>query len=401
MQASMEEAKAAAVALGQHIAGARAALDTLQDSLLCTSEAEPPHHVDELRDFVHQTHRALSAAQTSLALRIVLNHERQRTTRSDYLLTLHDRIGPAPNRSWEMEWDAMTRDQYESAAPAAVATTKRRHNSLLRHVLASEKTGDDLALPPSGLGGGGSWSSCMYLARDPSRGMQLLGTSDDATAASAPAAGAMPSCTRSSSEYAIGSDAATSKAILSARASSSRGSSRMRASSQGDLTACLTANSLEVWAANPDIRREISKRVVEGWDTQDARAFELICTRRKTLAQALRAEQSTYAASTYAVCEALAKAAVRQAASKTPLAPQLYRHLYGVQGLVEDDPAWHNILKADLCVLAPALAALPSPCMPPRALSRARNITPPCPERTMPATAFVGLVPRAQMGSEV
>ena len=63
--------------------------------------------VEELREFIQQSHAMLSAAQTSLALRIALNSGRHPTTRSNYLMTLDDRIGPKPERRWEAEWDTL------------------------------------------------------------------------------------------------------------------------------------------------------------------------------------------------------------------------------------------------------------------------------------------------------
>ena len=114
--------------LEDRITGATEAISALQSTLLARPETDPPYHVEELRDFVHSMHTMLSSAQTSLALRIVLNDEHQRTTRSDYLLTLSERIGPEPmDRTWEDEWDALTQEEFgRGVSPGGIRGRRRR-----------------------------------------------------------------------------------------------------------------------------------------------------------------------------------------------------------------------------------------------------------------------------------
>lgn len=77
-------------------------------------------------------------------------------------------------------------------------------------------------------------------------------------------------------------------------------------------------------------------------------AYTLLITCRDALARALRECDPCYAASTYALCDALFSqraAHSRGAALATP--PLLYRHRSGSGGLAQDDPAWSRLEEPD------------------------------------------------------
>ena len=96
--------------LGTQLDRAQSALSTLQLAMESSSEQSKPNMIGELRTFVHQTSKLLSCAQSSLALRIALDDGHQRTTRTNYLIPLNERIGPEPEtRTWETEWDELRR----------------------------------------------------------------------------------------------------------------------------------------------------------------------------------------------------------------------------------------------------------------------------------------------------
>jgi hypothetical protein len=74
-----------------------------------------------------------------------------------------------------------------------------------------------------------------------------------------------------------------------------------------------------------------------GWAPEDAQAYSLVAGGvAAPLAAAVRERSDRYAASTHAVCGALAKAARRLEAP----APDVYLALTGEFGLATDDPAW-------------------------------------------------------------
>ena len=79
--------------LGTQLDRAQSALSTLQLAMESSSEQSKPNMIGELRTFVHQTSKLLSCAQSSLALRIALDDGHQRTTRTNYLIPLNERIG--------------------------------------------------------------------------------------------------------------------------------------------------------------------------------------------------------------------------------------------------------------------------------------------------------------------
>ena len=152
------------VPLDQSLRNTLSAIRSLQVSLFDSPETSVPNNIDLLREFLHAAQPLVSAAQTSLALRILLASSAQRTTRSDYLLPLSERIGPAPARAWEAEWDDLTRELHGEEERVGQASLTR-------------------ALSGAQLTSSGSALSLFALLRDPSRAQQLLEAQDAAAAA--------------------------------------------------------------------------------------------------------------------------------------------------------------------------------------------------------------------------
>ena len=83
----------------------------------------------------------------------------------------------------------------------------------------------------------------------------------------------------------------------------------------------------------------------------------LLASVPQPLAQAMREEQPRYAASTYALCEAVQYGiGLQRKKQRAPGAgtvgnanhvPKLYKNLEGEGGLVEGDPAWERLERAD------------------------------------------------------
>merc|ERR1712185_152292 len=87
---------------------------------------------------------------------------------------------------------------------------------------------------------------------------------------------------------------------------------------------------------------DIQWKLANGWAREHAEAYTLIsgCL-AAPLAAAVRERSPRYAASTHALCAALAEQSTRLAAP----APPLYKNLTGEFGLATDDPAWAALLQ--------------------------------------------------------
>ena len=149
--------------LGAQLERANQALSTLQLAMEKSSETSKPNMIEEMRSFVHQTSKLLSCAQTSLALRIALDNDHQRTTRTNYLLPLNERIGPEPETgTWEDEWHELRHAKYEKKA-------RQRCGSLLEMVdsprMATRRGARSPASGPLDV---------IALVRDPNRAKELL-----------------------------------------------------------------------------------------------------------------------------------------------------------------------------------------------------------------------------------
>lgn len=83
-----------------------------------------------------------------------------------------------------------------------------------------------------------------------------------------------------------------------------------------------------------------------GWPRERARVVRLLSAFAPPMARALRDESPCYAASTYALCDAMFAQRAEQvdAGVRTP---KVYRHLRGHLGLAQDDPAWERLEAAD------------------------------------------------------
>lgn len=80
-----------------------------------------------------------------------------------------------------------------------------------------------------------------------------------------------------------------------------------------------------------------------GWERRHAETYTLLYPMRAPLSRALAARRGTYAASTYAISEALWASASCGAGQHVAL----YKHLHGPYGLIESDAAWANLLVPD------------------------------------------------------
>ena len=117
---------------------------------------------------------------------------------------------------------------------------------------------------------------------------------------------------------------------------------------------------------------EIQRKVAGGWSLQHAQAHTLISAHGvPALARALGDADSTYAASTHAICEALASRAVTMVEDGTnTIAPFAFINLNGRFGLSGEDKTWARHLRPDatigsqfssLCVVS---ATASSACFP-------------------------------------
>ena len=94
-------------------------------------------------------------------------------------------------------------------------------------------------------------------------------------------------------------------------------------------------NSIEAWLRN--LAAHVQWKVDHGWPRADAEAYTLIASCvGAPLAAAVRERSDRYAASTHAVCDALAQ----RARQVTEAAPPVYWNLTGKFGLATDDPAF-------------------------------------------------------------
>ena len=109
------------------------------------------------------------------------------------------------------------------------------------------------------------------------------------------------------------------------------------------------------------------------WDDDHAKAVALLRTHRRVLGRALREKDSVYAASTYALCEALYanRPSFEHNASPTKMPELLYMHRTGADSLTETEPLWANLENMDttgfrgLTSLAPLLFRRDPKCFTP------------------------------------
>ena len=323
--------------LREQLLQSTAKLSELRNSLLSLSEVGAQPAVDELRSFVHDTFSLLSAAQTSLALRIALNSDRLPTTRSAYLVTLEERIGSPPSHAWEAEWPALMQallDPDEHTKPArnvlsllGLDANGSPSSSRWRSVAAASDVGGERG------------TDLLTLLRDPSHAFELIGADLSESSLGSGGGGSLRASPRRSLQRTSAAGAASESSL----------SSRLES---GSLESCRISSHLEEYATPDDYARnsvgEIERRVAEGWSAEDARAFEVLCNFRGPLARALRAGDGRFGASTYAIIDALARASAVQRTAGGAV-PHLYRNLHGERSLIADDPAWMNIEHADLC----------------------------------------------------
>ena len=83
-----------------------------------------------------------------------------------------------------------------------------------------------------------------------------------------------------------------------------------------------------------------------GWSNEEAETVALLRTQRSALGRALREKDACYAASTYALSEALFFAQ-RRVSSNTVVPGLLYMHRHGENSLTESEPAWKDVEKYD------------------------------------------------------
>ena len=99
-----------------------------------------------------------------------------------------------------------------------------------------------------------------------------------------------------------------------------------------------------VQAQKKKLEGAIGKRVAAGWDEEDAEACQLLLPRRMPIAQALRDRSPRFAASTYAIIDALGK---RSANTCSLLPPLLYKNLEGKRGLAAAAREWRDLERCD------------------------------------------------------
>ncbi len=87
----------------------------------------------------------------------------------------------------------------------------------------------------------------------------------------------------------------------------------------------------------------ISKLEANRWTKDHALAYSLLSACRNALGRALRDKDRCYAASTYALSEALWRAPTRNKAD----IPDMYFHRQGPYSLTEAEPAWGNLERKD------------------------------------------------------
>ena len=192
------------------------------------------------------------------------------------------------------------------------------------------------------------------LVRDPLRAKELLADREKAASGrSTPGAASKEASFKGGSEAAHASlrdDASTTESPQGSFSELSTSARSIRVATSGRISATLddVHNSVADWETEREISQKIAKLVQAGWPAEDAKAFELLASMRQPIAKALRSEDPRFSASTYKMCRVLSEAERRQKDSSAPVAPPLYRNFEGTSGLIEDDPAWINILKADL-----------------------------------------------------
>ena len=131
-------------------------------------------------------------------------------------------------------------------------------------------------------------------------------------------------------------------------------------SSSSAGTTCNGGNTTGAKASIKAAQEEVVKKkkyiddlIAAGWDRQHAEAFMLLATVPRPLAQALEKRDNQFAASTYALSEAvqygidLQRERHRNEGAQIRIAPKLYKNLYGDGGLESADPAWGDIERAD------------------------------------------------------
>ncbi len=99
---------------------------------------------------------------------------------------------------------------------------------------------------------------------------------------------------------------------------------------------------LPKWLAK--LEGDIEAMMALGAPRDEAEAFVLLNSKRFALAGRLRAREPTFAASTYALVDAIVAQALRQGAG---VAVPLYYNLRGLNSLVRGDPAWEAVLTPD------------------------------------------------------
>mmetsp|Transcript_65874 Transcript_65874/g.77401 ORF Transcript_65874/g.77401 Transcript_65874/m.77401 type:complete len:690 (+) Transcript_65874:98-2167(+) len=81
-----------------------------------------------------------------------------------------------------------------------------------------------------------------------------------------------------------------------------------------------------------------------GWSHSDARAYTCLQSVRAAMAYAMRDRKTSFAASTYKICDILYRNRVSRD-NEPPL--MLFKHLHGLYSLSDDDPTWVEILNVD------------------------------------------------------
>ena len=106
-----------------------------------------------------------------------------------------------------------------------------------------------------------------------------------------------------------------------------------------------TKYSLEAWIDK--YSEVINDYVKVGWPEEHAQLAGVLLGRQPAIGRALKQHDRCYAASTYALCEALVAAQQRADAAGRPLQKDIYKNLTGPGGLDLEEPGWVNIEQAD------------------------------------------------------
>jgi hypothetical protein len=88
----------------------------------------------------------------------------------------------------------------------------------------------------------------------------------------------------------------------------------------------------------------IKDKIELGWGEAEAKIYSMLFSRKGPIARALRDGDDRYAASTYAMCNAIFKQ--QQVASLRGKDP-MYTHLTGLAGLSTSEPKWDSLTDAD------------------------------------------------------